>query len=82
MFKVLINQLKKQTFTFIYTSLSTKKGGKLYNFSFSILLTVLIFFINIIRYIFFLIGRLFSKTAIFKGIHIYLTNLMKYFLVC
>ena len=28
---------------------------------------VMFFFINIIRYIFFLIGKLFPKTAIFKG---------------
>ena len=76
MFKVFIHQFQK-IFTYIYTW-----GVKPYAFSFSIFLTVLlIFFINIIRYIFFLIGKLFPKTAIFKGVHIYLTILLEYFLV-
>ena len=80
MFKVLIN-FQKYLPTIILANLQ-KVGGKPYNFSFSIFLTVfLIFFIKIVRYIFFLIGKLFPKTAIFKGIHIYLTSLLEHFLV-
>ena len=37
---------------------------------------LLIFCIDIIGYIFFLIGKLFPKTSIFNGIHIYLTTLL------
>ena len=83
MFKVLIYQFQKYLPTFILASL--QKGGVLNNiiFSFSIFLIILLifFFINFIRYIFILIGKLFPKTAIFKGILIYLTTFFEYFLV-
>ena len=84
MFKVLIYQFQEIFTTFILASLQ-KAGLNHISFLFSIFMIILLFFfffINIIRYIFFLIRKLLLKTAIFKGIHIYLTTLLEYFLIC
>ena len=86
MVKVLVYQFQK-IFVHIYTRLSTKSGFEPYNFSFYIFFftILLIFFIDIknfiIRYIFFLVGKLFPKPAILKGFFIYFTNFLENFLV-
>ena len=66
MFKVLIYQFQKKYLpTFILASLQ-KEGLNHIIFLFLFFWTVLhIFFINIIRDIFFLIGKLFPKTVIY-----------------
>ena len=83
MFKVLIYHFQKYLPTLILANI--QKGGLNHMIFLFILLCpyfLFFFFINIIRYIFFLIGKLIPKSAIFKSIHIYLTTLLDYFLVC
>ena len=82
MFKVLVYQFQKIFTNILHASLQ-KVGLNHIIFLFLLFFftVLLIVFINIIKYIFFLVSKLFPKTAIFKDILIYLTTLLEYFLV-
>ena len=81
MLKCLSINFKKYLPTVTLPCLQKRRGLNHIIFLFYFFFTVLLIFFNIIRYIFFFVGKLFPKTAIFKGILLYLTTFLEYFLV-